>query len=74
MFVQVYRMQCGNLIRKRYLSYVYLFFRLARKERDQEMSTDRNVMKNIIDTWKEIKNLRQFQGYTNTTVKLKIQK
>lgn len=48
--------------------------RLSRKQRDQEMETDRTLLRNIINTWKEIKLLRKNQHYTNTPLKLLIRK
>ena len=46
----------------------------TRQMRDMELRHDRKIMKNIIQTWKQIKGLRETQGYTNTTVKLQIRK
>ena len=43
-------------------------------QREQEFRADRNLLKNIIDTWKQIKVLRQFQRCTNTPAKLTIKK
>ncbi len=48
--------------------------RETRQNRDVELRSDRNLMRNIIATWKQIKSLRQFQDFTNTTVKLQIRK
>uniref|UniRef100_X1Z7B6 C2 domain-containing protein n=1 Tax=Capitella teleta TaxID=283909 RepID=X1Z7B6_CAPTE len=48
--------------------------KLTRKLRDAELAADRALLKHIIQTWKEIKSLRQFQNFTNTPVKLVIKK
>ena len=48
--------------------------RETRKQRDVEWLSDRQLLKAIIQTWKEMKNLRQLQGTNNTTLKLQIKK
>ncbi|CAH1773716.1 unnamed protein product [Owenia fusiformis] len=48
--------------------------REMRQRRDNEQQADRNLIKNIITTWKELKTLRQSQGCTNTSIKLQIRK
>ncbi|XP_064626685.1 coiled-coil and C2 domain-containing protein 2A-like isoform X3 [Lineus longissimus] len=48
--------------------------RVTRHQRDIEEEEDRNLIKNVIKTWKEIKSLRSFQKCTNTSVKLQIRK
>ena len=47
--------------------------RISRKQRDREMETDRVLLRTIINTWKDIKALRQSTS-TNTSVKLLIRK
>ena len=46
----------------------------SRKQRELEMGADRSLMKNIIKTWKDLKDLRAYQKYNNTSVKLHIRK
>ena len=48
--------------------------RQTRRLRDAEMAADRTLLKNIIQTWKDIKALRQFQGCVNTSANLQISK
>ncbi len=48
--------------------------RETRQQRDLELRADRTLMRNIIHTWRQIKDLRTFQQFTNTTVKLQIKK
>ena len=42
--------------------------------RDSEDYKDRSLIKNIIGTWNELKQLRDKQGYANTSTKLIIHK
>ncbi|XP_029003041.1 coiled-coil and C2 domain-containing protein 2A [Betta splendens] len=44
--------------------------RNTRKLRDSEQEKDRTLLKNIVKVWKEIKVLREFQKFTNTSYKL----
>jgi len=49
--------------------------RITRKQRDRELESDRVLLRSIINTWKDIKALRQSNsGCTNTSVKLLIRK
>ncbi|XP_070555815.1 coiled-coil and C2 domain-containing protein 2A-like isoform X3 [Ptychodera flava] len=57
----------------RYQDYKYEI-RQTRKSRDTEMHYDRQLLKNILKAWKEIKALRESQGCINTAVKLSVRK
>nr|XP_032806201.1 coiled-coil and C2 domain-containing protein 2A isoform X2 [Petromyzon marinus] len=48
--------------------------RQTRRLNDIELEKDRNLLKSLLKTWKEIKNLREFQKYTNTQLKLYIRR
>ena len=52
--------------------------RISRKQRDREIEADRVLLRNIINTWKDIKALRQAgvnqSNCVNTPVKLLIRK
>ncbi|KAK2824932.1 hypothetical protein Q7C36_018859 [Tachysurus vachellii] len=48
--------------------------RHTRQLRDLEQERDRTLLKNIVKVWKELKALREFQGFTNTPYKLYIRK
>ncbi|XP_066527206.1 coiled-coil and C2 domain-containing protein 2A isoform X2 [Hoplias malabaricus] len=48
--------------------------RHTRQLRDSEQEKDRTLLKNIIKVWKELKALREFQGFTNTPYKLYLRK
>ncbi|XP_037397529.1 coiled-coil and C2 domain-containing protein 2A isoform X2 [Pygocentrus nattereri] len=48
--------------------------RHTRQLRDSEQEKDRTLLKSIIKVWKELKALREFQGFTNTPYKLYIRK
>ncbi|XP_071964631.1 coiled-coil and C2 domain-containing protein 2A-like isoform X2 [Antedon mediterranea] len=48
--------------------------RQTRKLRDGEMSSDRNLLRNLLHTWKETKALREKQECTNSPIKLTIRK
>lgn len=60
------------------LSLFFCFFFLSgfyccrntRQLRDDEQEKDRTLLKNIIQVWKDIKALREFQKFTNTPYKL----
>ncbi|XP_014666564.1 PREDICTED: coiled-coil and C2 domain-containing protein 2A-like [Priapulus caudatus] len=56
------------------LSDYTLDIRQTRVLRDAELAKDRQLLKSTIKTWKKIKSLREFQGYTNTSVRLLIHK
>ncbi len=53
---------------------IFVWSRQVRKQRDEEMGADRQLSKNLIQKWKDIKSQRQFQKFTNTAVKLLIKK
>ncbi|XP_077980820.1 coiled-coil and C2 domain-containing protein 2A-like [Glandiceps talaboti] len=63
----------GEDLNIRYQDYKYEI-RQTRKLRDTEMNFDRQLLKNILNTWKDIKALRESQGCTNTPVKLSVRK
>ncbi|CAF4571456.1 unnamed protein product [Rotaria sp. Silwood1] len=44
--------------------------RQARNQRCNEMKLDRDLLKHLLDAWKEIKDIRRANGYTTTSVKL----
>ncbi|XP_028396123.1 coiled-coil and C2 domain-containing protein 2A-like [Dendronephthya gigantea] len=44
----------------------------TRKQRDTECTTDRKLLKEILECWHDLKQLREEQGYTNTPSKLVI--
>ncbi|CAF3689292.1 unnamed protein product [Rotaria sordida] len=44
--------------------------RQARNQRCNEMKLDRDLLKHLLDVWKEIKDIRRANGYTTTSVKL----
>ena len=46
----------------------------TRQERNKDMRMHKQVVEKIIQTWKEIKELRQTQNYRNTDIKLVIKK
>ncbi|XP_042339465.1 coiled-coil and C2 domain-containing protein 2A isoform X2 [Plectropomus leopardus] len=48
--------------------------RNTRQLRDTEQEKDRTLLKNTVKVWKEIKALRDFQKYTNTSFKLYLRK
>ncbi|XP_078612714.1 coiled-coil and C2 domain-containing protein 2A-like isoform X1 [Branchiostoma floridae x Branchiostoma japonicum] len=48
--------------------------RQTRKLRDAEQQADRNLLKNILKVWRDIKALRQLQAFANTSVKLVVRK
>ncbi|XP_069126927.1 coiled-coil and C2 domain-containing protein 2A-like isoform X2 [Argopecten irradians] len=48
--------------------------RKARELRDKEEETDRQILKGMIHTWKEIRAQRESQGYSNTAVKVQFKK
>ncbi|XP_077862043.1 coiled-coil and C2 domain-containing protein 2A-like [Saccoglossus kowalevskii] len=48
--------------------------RQIRKLRDSELQNDRQLLKNILKTWKEMKALRESQGCVNTPCKLTVRK
>ncbi|TSL61151.1 Coiled-coil and C2 domain-containing protein 2A [Bagarius yarrelli] len=48
--------------------------RHTRQLRDLEQEKDRTLLKSIIKMWKELKSLREFQGFINTPYKLYIRK
>lgn len=48
--------------------------RQTRKLRDAEQEKDRTLLKTIIKVWKEMKSLREFQRFTNTSLKLVLRK
>uniref|UniRef100_A0A6I8SKL6 Coiled-coil and C2 domain containing 2A n=1 Tax=Xenopus tropicalis TaxID=8364 RepID=A0A6I8SKL6_XENTR len=51
-----------------------LEIRQTRKLRDTEQQKDRMLLKSIIKVWKEMKSLRDFQKFTNTSMKLFLRK
>jgi hypothetical protein len=46
----------------------------TRQERNKEVKLFKNLTEQIIETWKELKDLRQKQQFRNTQVKLTIRK
>ncbi|KFO25778.1 Coiled-coil and C2 domain-containing protein 2A [Fukomys damarensis] len=48
--------------------------RETRKLRDAEQEKDRTLLKTIIKVWKEMKSLREFQRFTNTSLRLILRK
>ena len=48
--------------------------RILREERDEESIRERDLVRNIIAIWKEIRNLRTTQKYNNTSHKIIIHK
>ena len=48
--------------------------RILREERDDENLRERDLVRNIIAIWKEIRNLRTTQKYSNTSHKIIIHK
>lgn len=48
--------------------------RNTRQLRDGEQEKDRNLLKNILKVWKDIKALRSFQNYSNTPYKLSLRR
>ncbi|XP_062431333.1 coiled-coil and C2 domain-containing protein 2A isoform X2 [Rhea pennata] len=48
--------------------------RQTRRLRDAEQEKDRTLLKTIIKVWKEMKSLRDFQKFTNTSMKLYLRK
>lgn len=48
--------------------------RHTRQLRDLEQERDRTLLKSIVKVWKELKGLREFQGFTNTPYKLYIRR
>ncbi|XP_021115919.1 coiled-coil and C2 domain-containing protein 2A isoform X1 [Heterocephalus glaber] len=48
--------------------------RETRKMRNAEQEKDRTLLKTIIKVWKEIKSLREFQRFTNTSLRLVLRK
>jgi hypothetical protein len=46
----------------------------TRQERNKEMKMSKNLAEKIIETWKELKDLRQKQQFRNTQVKLIIRR
>uniref|UniRef100_UPI00358EC959 coiled-coil and C2 domain-containing protein 2A n=1 Tax=Myxine glutinosa TaxID=7769 RepID=UPI00358EC959 len=46
--------------------------RKTRSLRDMEEQKDRNLLKSILKVWKEMKTLREFQKFTNTSLKLNL--
>ena len=48
--------------------------RILREERDEESLRERDLVRNIITIWKEIRNLRTTQKYNNTSHKIIIHK
>ena len=48
--------------------------RILREERDDESLRERDLVRNIIAIWKEIRNLRTTQKYNNTAHKIIIHK
>ena len=48
--------------------------RILREERDEESLRERDLVRNIIAIWKEIRNLRTTQKYNNTSHKIIIHK
>lgn len=53
---------------------VYLYFRKTRALRDKEEYSDRQLLKNIIHTWKDLKAQRDTQNFNNTPARLQIHK
>ncbi|XP_067678650.1 coiled-coil and C2 domain-containing protein 2A-like [Haliotis asinina] len=58
---------------RRLVDYKYEI-RQTRVMRDREELADRQLLKNIINTWKEVKKQREFQKFTSTTVKLQVRR
>ena len=48
--------------------------RILREERDDENLRERDLVRNIISIWKEIRNLRTSQKHSNTSHKIIIHK
>ncbi|XP_046725486.1 coiled-coil and C2 domain-containing protein 2A isoform X2 [Silurus meridionalis] len=48
--------------------------RHTRQLRDLEQERDRTLLKSIVKVWKELKGLREFQGFANTPYKLYVRK
>ncbi|XP_069555398.1 coiled-coil and C2 domain-containing protein 2A [Brachyistius frenatus] len=48
--------------------------RNTRQLRDSEQEKDRTLLKNIIKVWKELKALREFQKFSNTSYKLSLRR
>lgn len=46
----------------------------TRQLRDSQQEKDRVLLKNIIKAWKDMKDLREFQKFTNTPFKLYLRK
>jgi hypothetical protein len=59
--------------RKKLNAYRYEIVK-TRQERNKEMRLFKNLVEKIIETWKELKDLRQKQQFRNTQVKLIIKK
>ena len=45
-----------------------------RQQRDEDLSKERGAIKDTLDVWRNIKELRRRQGYSNTATKLVIHK
>lgn len=58
---------------KKLMAYKYEIQK-TRQERNKEMRMHKQLVEKIINTWREIKDLRQAQQYRNTDVKLIIKK
>ena len=52
--------------------WILIMYRQTRLLRDREEQMDRNLMKNIIRAWKELRSVREQQHCTNTPLKLQI--
>ena len=48
----------------------FLFPSQARSQRCNEMKFDRQLLQRLLDTWKQMKELRRLQGYVNTSIRL----
>ncbi|ESO88285.1 hypothetical protein LOTGIDRAFT_219375 [Lottia gigantea] len=57
---------------QKFLFKLHCFCRHTRTVKDKEEEMDRQLLKNIIHTWKELKSIREFQNYNNTPIKLQV--
>ena len=58
---------------KKLMAYKYEIQK-TRQERNKDMKINKQLVEQIIQTWKELKELRQKNQYRNTDVKLAIRK
>ena len=63
-------MNSGKEMTSSRVSDLFFFFSQARSQRCNEMKFDRQLLQRLLDTWKQIKELRRLQGYVTTSIRL----